>query len=87
MPRRLIDIDGVQWSVTMSGRHTQYNKDEFTVLFRRVGEAREERAARYSPLGSKLRENSLAERSDAELIDLFRRSQPSWTTADTGYLA
>ena len=87
MPRRLIDIAGTPWSVTMSGRYTQYNKDEFTILFRRVGEAREERAARYSPQGSKSREDSLAELSDAALIDLYRRSQPSWTTADTGYHA
>jgi hypothetical protein len=84
MPRRLIEIDGDTWSVTMSGRYTQYNKDEFTVVFRRIG-GTEERLARYSPLGSKRREDSLAERTDAELVSLFRRSQPAWTTAEAGY--
>jgi hypothetical protein len=80
----MIEVDEGAWSVTMSGRYTQYNKDEFTVVFQRVGGA-EERLARYSPLGSKSREDSLAELGDSDLVSLFRRSQPAWTTAETGY--
>ena len=85
MARRLIELDGVAWWATMSGCHTQYNKDEFTVLFRPVGEERPARVARYSPLGSKLRDESFAELIDQQLIDLLRRSQPAWTSAETGY--
>jgi hypothetical protein len=75
-----------RWLASPSGRRTQYGKDEFTVVFTRVaGGAREERAARYSPLGAKSRERSLAELSDDQLHDLLRRSQPSWTTPELGY--
>jgi hypothetical protein len=85
VPRRLIELDGATWSVTMGGSSTQYNKDEFPIVFSRVGGVHQERVARYSPLGSKRREDSLAELTDDEIRDLFRRSQPSWTTAQTGY--
>jgi hypothetical protein len=84
MPRRFITVDGAQWSVTFSGHYTQYNKDEFTVCFQRLGST-EERVARYSPTGSKQREDSLAERTDADLQDLYRRSQPTWTTPEASY--
>ena len=33
MPRRIIDVDGVQWEVAGSGRNTQYTKDEFGLRF------------------------------------------------------
>jgi hypothetical protein len=85
VPRRLIDVDGVSWTVDPSGRYTQYNKDEFTIVFQKQGGDRDERVARYSPLGTKQRESSLAGLSDRELLDLFHRSQPSWTTPETGY--
>ena len=85
MPRRLIEVDGATWSVTMSGRHTQYNKDEFGVLFRPIGDQRPTRVARDSPQGSKLRDESFTELTDQQLVDLLRRSQPAWTTAETGY--
>jgi hypothetical protein len=41
--------------------------------------------ARYSPLGAKSRELSLAELSDAQLRDLLAHSQPSWTAPEMGY--
>jgi hypothetical protein len=86
MPRRTIDVNGGTWTVSATGRRTIYHKDEFSVLFTRVaGGEREERVARYSPLGVKNREASLAELSDAQLRDLWRRSQPSWTTPELGY--
>jgi hypothetical protein len=86
MPRRIIDVDGEQWEVSVSGRVTQYVKDEFGLIFTRgVGPDREQRVVRYSPLRAKSRELSLGELSDQELRDLLRHSQPSWTAPETGY--
>jgi hypothetical protein len=86
MPRRLIDVDGVQWAVSVSGRITQYVKDEFGLVFTRgAGAQRERRVSRYSPLGAKSRELSLAEMSDMELRDLLAHSQPAWTAPELGY--
>jgi hypothetical protein len=86
MPRRIIDVDGEQWEVAVSGRSTQYVKDEFGVVFTRgVGPDREQRVARYSPLGSKGREASLSQLTESELRSLLAHSQPSWTAPEMGY--
>jgi hypothetical protein len=86
MPRRIIEVDGEQWAVAVSGRVTQYLKDEFGLVFTRgVGPNREQRVVRYSPLGSKGREVSLGQLSDSELRDLLAHSQPSWTAPEMGY--
>ncbi len=86
MPRRIIEVDGEQWEVAVSGRITQYTMDEFGLVFSRgVGPRRELRLARYSPLGAKSRELSLAQLSDQELRELLAHSQPSWTAPETGY--
>ena len=77
MPRRIIEVDGEQWVVAVSGRITQYTKDEFGLVFTRgTGPDREQRVSRYSPLGAKSRELSLRELSDRELRDLLAHSQP-----------
>ena len=86
MPRRIIEVDGEPWEVDVSGRRTQYTKDEFGLVFTRgTGSKREQRLVRYSPLGAKSRELSLAQLSDAELRDLLAHSQPSWTAPEMGY--
>ena len=86
MPRRVIGADGDQWMVSVSGRNTQYTKDEFGLVFTRgTGAGREQRVTRYSPLGAKSRELSLRELSDRELRDLLVHSQPSWTSPEMGY--
>jgi hypothetical protein len=86
MPRRIIAADGEQWEVTVSGRITQYVKDEFGLIFTRgIGPDREQRVTRYSPLGAKSRELSLSQLSDQELGDLLKHSQPSWTAPEMGY--
>jgi hypothetical protein len=86
MPTRTIEVDGTTWQVAPSGRVTQYTLDEFTMLFTRgTGPDREERVVKYVPLGARSRELSLAELTDAQLRDLLARSQPSWTSPDTGY--
>lgn len=86
MPQRIIEVEGDRWSVSPAGRVTQYEKDEFALRFMRqpAGSA-PDRIVRYSPLDSKSREISLSRMSDAELIELFRVSQPSWTSPELGY--
>lgn len=86
MPRRFLDVDGEQWEVSPTGRLTQYTKDEFGLVFARgTGPNRERRVVRYSPLGSKSREQSLDQLSEQELRDLLAHSQPSWTAPEMGY--
>ncbi|MGH7518783.1 MAG: hypothetical protein ACREOC_15160 [Gemmatimonadales bacterium] len=86
MPRRIIEVDGERWTVSGSGRVTQYVKDEFGLVFARgSGRARERRVARYSPLNAKSPELALAGLSDAELVALLARSQPAWTAPETEY--
>lgn len=86
MPRRIIDVNGTEWRVSVSGRVTQYLKDEFGLVFSRgSGEDQERRVSRYSPLGPKSRELSLSELSDADLRRLLGHSQPAWTAPETGY--
>ena len=88
MPTRDITIEGATWHVYPSGYVTQYNADEFGLLFvRGTGAARETRVTRYSPVGAKSREASLAELGDEQLQQLFRASQPSGTSPEAGYLA
>ena len=84
--RRIFEVNGERWAVSPSGRTTQYEKDEFSVRFTRLPPGSgQDRVARYSPLLAKNRESSLAQLSDQELVELFRVSQPSWTSAELGY--
>lgn len=86
MPTRTIDVNGTTWTVTPTGHVTQFVRDEFTMLFTKgTGPDRVERVAKYAPLGARSRELSLAELTDAQLRELFARSQPSWTSPETGY--
>jgi hypothetical protein len=86
MPRRVIEVNGERWAVSPAGRITQYDKDEFALRFSRLPPGvGGDRVARYSPLLAKNRESSLTQLSDAELVALFRVSQPSWTSAELGY--
>jgi hypothetical protein len=86
VPRRIFEADGEQWEFEVSGRVTQYVKDEFGLVFTRgVGPEREQRVVRYSPLGPKSPEFSLGQLTDQELRDLLRHSQPSWTAPELGY--
>ena len=86
MPRRIIDVDGERWEVAVSGRTTQYTKDEFGLVFTRgTGSDREQLVVRYSPLGAKSRESSLGQLSHRELAELLAHSQPAWTAPELGY--
>ncbi len=87
MPVRTIMISGERWEVLPAGRVTQYDRDEFALLFvRREAGRREVRVTRYSPQGSRWREESLAEMNDQDLERLFGMSQPSATSPEAGYL-
>jgi hypothetical protein len=81
----VIEVDGRRWTVSLSGRRTQYTKDEFGVVFTGDKGQPEQRIARYSPLAVKSAELSLAGLSDQDLATLLRRSQPSWTSPELGY--
>lgn len=88
MPTRSIAIDGRSWLVFPSGRVTQYDRDEFGIIFiHGVGADRQVRVTRYSPQGSRSREQSLVEMNDAELQRLFGYSQPSDTSPEADYTA
>ena len=87
MPTRSISIDGRTWRVFPSGRVTQLDRDEFALMFVAGGaDDREVRVTRYSPLGARSREQSLAELTDEDLRRLFAVSQPSATSPEAGYI-
>lgn len=86
MPARKITVDGQEWSVATSGFVTQYDQDEYGLLFTRgTGEGRETRVTRYSPLGERSREASFAELTEEKLAELFAQSQPGFTSPEAGY--
>lgn len=86
MPARTITVDGSSWEVYPSGRITQYDRDEFALVFVcGTGPDREVRVTRYSPHGARSREQSLAELSETDLRRLFDTSQPSFTSPEAGY--
>ena len=88
MPTRQITVEGRTWSVYPSGWVTQYDRDEFGLLFLTGdGDHREVRVTRYSPVGTRSREQSLMELSDAELTQLLSYSQPSETSPEADYAA
>lgn len=86
MPTKKITVAGEEWSVTTSGFVTQYDQDEYGLLFTRgTGDSRQTRVTRYSPLGARSREASFAELSDEKLAELFAQSQPGFTSPEAGY--
>jgi hypothetical protein len=71
-----------------SGRITQYDRDEFALVFvHGTGPAREVRVTRYSPIATRSRERSLVEMTDTDLQRLFGYSQPSDTSPEADYSA
>lgn len=86
MPARSLNVDGLEWSVYPSGYITQYTQDEYALVFTRgTGTEREVRVTRYSPQGTRSREQAFAELGDAQLQELFQQSQPSFTSPEAGY--
>jgi len=86
MPARSLQIDGQKWDVYPSGYITQYTQDEYALMFSRsAGSDREIRVTRYSPQGTRSREQAFAELSETQLKELFEQSQPSFTSPEAGY--
>lgn len=87
MPERSITVNGQTWRVTPSGYVTQYDRDEFGLIFTKSAPppTREVRVTRYSPLGARSREQSFAELTEADLLRLFGQSQPSVTSPEAHY--
>ena len=86
MPTRTITVDGKEWKVFPSGYITPNEHDEFGLIFvAGQGGVRELRVTRYSPVGTRSREQSLAEMADDDLRRLFQQSQPSFTSPEVGY--
>ena len=87
MPTRTITVDGTTWKVYPSGFITPNEHDEFGLIFvAGAGADRVVRVTRYSPTGTRSREQSLAELSDDDLAGLLVQSQPSFTSPEAGYL-
>jgi len=86
MPMRTITVGGRLWRVMPSGRVTQNDRDEFSLMFiSGDGADRLVRVTRYSPQGARSREQSFAELADSDLIRLHGQSQPSATSPEADY--
>jgi hypothetical protein len=86
MPTRAITGDGKRWDVYPSGFITPNEHDEFGLIFvSGEGPQRVVRVTRYSPNGTRSREQSLAELTDAQLRAFLEYSQPSDTSPEAGY--
>jgi hypothetical protein len=86
MPSRTITVEGRTWEVSPSGFVTQYDRDEFALVFvHHSGSKRDVRVTRYSPQSARWRVQSFAELTDADLLRLFAQSQPSATSPEAGY--
>jgi hypothetical protein len=83
----MLTVDGRAWAVSIAGRFTVYERDEFSLVFEsRDGHGgKERRVSRFSPIGSRNRAGALAELTDAELLTLFRQSQPDSTSPELDY--
>ncbi|MFL5616557.1 MAG: hypothetical protein ACJ796_23020 [Gemmatimonadaceae bacterium] len=86
MATRTITANGRNWRVMPTGRVTQNDRDEFSLMFiSGEGTDRIVRLTRYSPQGTRSREQSFAELSEADLIRLLHNSQPSATSPEADY--
>jgi hypothetical protein len=86
MAFRTVSVDGKAWRVFPSGLVTQYDRDEFGLMFvQGDGDSRQVRVTRYSPKGSRSREQAFSQLSEMDLQRLFEQSQPSFTSPEAGY--
>ena len=86
MPTRQLEIDGRTWAIYPSGYITQYDADEFGLLFvHGTGEDREVRVTRYSPGRTRSRGTARAEMSDAQGRRLGGLAPPSVRSPEAGY--
>jgi hypothetical protein len=86
MPERSVTVDSVKWRVYPSGYVTQYDGDEFGLMFvSGEGAGRRTRVTRYSPVGTRSREQAFAELTAERLVELFDQSQPGETSPEAHY--
>jgi hypothetical protein len=86
MARQVIAEDGTLWQVTLSGRYTQYARDEVSLEFCTGDSERSERRyVRFAPRGARSAERAYEEASDGLLRRLLAVSQPAWTSPDGAY--
>jgi hypothetical protein len=84
--RRTIEVEGERWHVYPSGRSTQYDRDEFGLVFENgTGPDRVRRVTRFAPLGARRWDQALFDLSEQQLHDLFGQSQPAQTSPEIGY--
>ena len=81
MPRRIIEVDGAQWQVAVSGRSPSTTRTSSDWCSPGARGPIASNVVRYSPLGAKSG-LSLARLSDRELADLLAVSQPGWTSPE-----
>lgn len=83
MPRLVTDPSGATWEVALSGRRTQYARDEISLEFSRSHDGRiERRYARFSPSGAKSAERAFEQASDRLLARLLATAGPAWTSPE-----
>ncbi len=86
MPRRITATDGTVWDVSLSGRRTQYSREEVSLEFAPVDPLDgAHRYARFAPRGAKSAERAYEEVSDQRLRRLLDIAQPGWTSPDGAY--
>ena len=86
MAERSIVVNGVKWRAFPSGFITQYNGDEFGLFFvSGEGADRKIRVTRYSPVGTRSREQAFVDLSPERLVELFHQSQSSDTSPEAHY--
>ena len=86
MARRAIEIDGERWHVYLSGRVSQYDRDEFGLVFEKgTGPQRVRRVTRFAPVGARSWDAALAGLSDRYLVSLFAQSQVARTSPEVAY--
>jgi len=82
---RTIEVEGERWTVCLSGRVTNYSKDEVALVFELgTGENSIRRVCRFRPFG-RAGTTALADLSDAFLESLLNSSQSAWTSPELGY--
>jgi len=84
MADRVIEENGRRWRVALSGRRTQYNRDEFGVIFTAESD-KERRITRFSPLATKIPELAFDRLTDRDLLSMLARSQQAATSPELEY--
>lgn len=86
MPSRRVELEGRTWRVYPGGFLTQSVADEHSLIFvAGEGTEREVRLTRFSPTGTRSREQALADLDERALRHLLRHAQPSARAPEAGY--